>query len=164
MSTRKLATLGLAFAMAVLGAALTLPRQHPQASGYVPAQITVNQAAARQATPVTYTLPELHSTPGECGETNTVTYPDSTDEISFDGFVTTNGYIKVVAVLSDTGRTFTTPAPEGWQVSPIAPYRAEYLTEVVVVPCPVVTEPEDPPATHPAPETEEHHAPNHCRD
>lgn len=165
MSTRKLASLGFAIVLAVLGVAAVTPK-HQQPAGYVPAQITVAQpaAAAREATPVTYTLPTLTPTTPPCGETPTVDYPDSTEEVTFDGLVTTNGYIKVVAVLSDTGRTFTTPLPAGWQVAPVAPYRAEYLTPATVTPCPPAPAPEAPPAPEPPATQEEAPHANDCRD
>ncbi len=145
MRTRNLALLGIALVLVVLAAALLAPRPS-DGSAYVPAKIEVAPAAAvtapREATPVTYTLPEIVPTQ-VCGQPTTVAVPvpDSTDEVHFAGFVTTNGYIKITAELTDTGRTFTQPH-EGWQVAPIAPYRAEHLTLVVTEPCP---EPEEPP-------------------
>lgn len=175
MRTRNLVIVGAVVLLMILAAGLYAPRGNAtKAAGYVPATVTVQQEAAitREATPVTYTLPTLTPNPVECGQPTTVDYPDSTTEVDFDGVVTTNGYIKVVAVLSDTGRTFTQPH-EGWQVNPIAPYRAEWLTAVTVTPCPEpapeppvigTPDPEPVPPVVETPAEETHHGANDCRE
>jgi hypothetical protein len=68
-----------------------------------------------------------------CGVPTLVTVPESTDEVTYEGFTTSYGYYKVVATLSDTGRTFALDGT-GYRSTPIAPYRAEHLT-LIVEPC-----------------------------
>lgn len=172
MRTRNLVILGALVLVAILAAGLYAPRGNATQSRYVPANVTVQPAAAaREATPVTYTLPTITPNQVPCGQPTTVDYPDSTDEITYDHVITTNGYIKIIAVLTDQGRTFTQPH-EGWQVAPIAPYRAEHLTQITVTPCPepapeppvTVTPAPEPVTPNPATEEEPPHGTNNCRE
>jgi hypothetical protein len=76
-------------------------------------------------------VPEHSDVP--CGVPTLVTVPESNDEVTYEGFMTSYGYFKVVATLKDTGRTFALEGT-GYRSTPIAPYRAEHLT-LVVEPC-----------------------------
>lgn len=139
MRTRTLAALGAATVAATFAIALAAPHPVPETrrAAAAPAAMTF------EVTPMPYQLPDLHPH-HECGQGTTVPYPDSTDEITYANVLTTNGYIKVTAVLADQGREFARPLPAGWQVSPIAPYRAEYLTPYAVTECAPPPAPEPP--------------------
>lgn len=132
MRTRTLATVGATIVAVTFAFALAAPHPvpEPQREAAAPAAMTF------EVTPLPYQLPALTPTqPEACGAATTVDYPDSTPDISYDDVLTTNGYIKVIATLTDQGQAFARPLPEGWQVSPIAPYRAEYLTPSVTTEC-----------------------------
>ena len=159
MRPRNLIILATLILVIIFGASLLLGMKPPHAPEYRPATVSIAPAAAivnEEATPMTFTLPEIQPTVPECGQPNSIILPESSTRVKYEMFDTTNGYIKVVATLTDIGETFTWPLTEGWKVSPIPPYRAEHLTQVTVTPChepapePPVTVPEPPVTETPA--------------
>ena len=68
-----------------------------------------------------------------CGVPTEVVVPESTDDVTYEGFRTTYGYFKVVATLTDQTRMFQVEGT-GYKSADIAPWRAEHLT-LLVEPC-----------------------------